>query len=289
MSSLPKTTARENEPRRADPRADPRADQPDLALNRRNMLCPRSEAWRPPPFVHQDGILSPIVKIIRRLLDLQAGSIWRDLSKLLPLVNGSVLDVGCGGQPYRSLFSRAVTYTGIDTVDAAANFGYQTPDTLYFSGNTWPVEDASVDFVLCTETLEHVPDPTVLIAEAFRCLVPGGTFLLTVPFAARWHFTPHDYWRYTPSGMDRLLSLGGFVNCQVHARGNAGTVACYKVMALLLRMGMPQNRSLLVRMSLRFLFLPFAPLMLALVVVANISMSGHDCLGYTVLAEKRSL
>ena len=31
-----------------------------------------------------------------------------------------------------------------------------------------------------------------------------------MPFAARWHFIPHDYWRFTPSGLERLLSAAGF-------------------------------------------------------------------------------
>ncbi len=280
VSPIPETKKRQDEPRLA---------QFNLASKRMNMVRRASEVWRPPPLAPSNGSLAKIADSLRRFLDLQAGSIWRDLSEILPHARGTVLDVGCGAQPYRSLLSPAAAYTAIDTVDSAAHFGYEAPDTRYFSGTTWPVEDASVDFILCTETMEHVPDSAVMIGQTFRCLAPGGTLLLTVPFAARWHFIPYDYWRFTPSGLDRLLASGGFVNRRVYARGNAVTVACYKVMALLLRLGAPQTQSALGRLGLRILFLPFAPLLLALAIAANISMRGQggdDCLGYTVLAEK---
>ena len=94
--------------------------------------------------------------VIRRFFDLQAGSIWKDLVGELPTLRGTVLDLGCGAQPYRILLPSNVTYIGIDTIDAKTNFGYENPDILYFSGNTLPVKSESVDFVLCTETLEHI-------------------------------------------------------------------------------------------------------------------------------------
>ena len=68
----------------------------------------------------------------------------------------------------------------------------------------------SVENVLATETLEHVSRPVRFLAEARRCLSPGGRLMLTVPFAARWHYIPHDYWRFTPSGLRQLLTDAGF-------------------------------------------------------------------------------
>lgn len=269
----------------------PDSSQPDLILKRRNMACRAAEVWRPPLFTKPDSAARRLSAALRRFLDLQAGSIWRDLSKILPQARGSVLDVGCGAQPYRLLFSRDTTYIGIDTIDAMAHFGYEFPDTRYFKGDRWPVEDSSVNLVLCTETLEHVADPEVSLGEAYRCLVAGGTLLLTVPFAARWHFIPYDYWRFTPSGLDRLLALTGFVDRRVYGRGNAVTVACYKGMALILRLALPQNPSLPARAVLRILSLPFAPVLLALAALANISLlgeGGDDCLGYTALAKRPS-
>src|ERR1700684_4097520 len=114
-------------------------------------------------------------------------------------------------------------------------------DPPYFSGEVWPVAAASVDVVLCTETLEHVLETRRFLAEAARCLAPGGTLLLTVPFAARWHFIPYDYWRYTPSGLDFLLTQAGFANNRVYARGNQLTVVCYKMITFIFSLLTPQK------------------------------------------------
>jgi SAM-dependent methyltransferase len=263
----------------------------DLLCGRMNMLHKSAEAWQPPVFARPGGPLSRFLAACRRFLDLQAGSIWRDLARILPRVRGTVLDVGCGAQPYRFLFARDIVYIGIDTADAKAHFGYDIPDTHYFSGDVWPIGDAAVDFILCAETLEHVPDPAAFLAQAWRCLAPGGSLVLTVPFAARWHFVPYDYWRFTPSGIGKLLSDAGFSGACVCARGNALTVACYKVMALILRLALPQRAAWPLRLCLQAASLPFLPLLGALALLANLSLcgqGGEDCLGYTAVARKKS-
>jgi SAM-dependent methyltransferase len=254
--------------------------------HRDNMVDATSETWRPQLFVATTTRLSLILAGVRRFFDIQAGSAWRDLSAVLPSLQGTVLDVGCGAQPFRSLINPHATYLGIDTDGAKAHFGYEMPNTTYFSGDVWPVADSSVDVVLCTETLEHVLDTRRFLTEAARCAAPGGTLLLTIPFAARWHFIPYDYWRFTPSSLNHLLTAAGFHSVRVYARGNACTVACYKVMTLLLLLLMPQTPSKGLGLLLRLAGLIFLPLFVGLAVVANVSLTygGDDCLGYTVLA-----
>jgi SAM-dependent methyltransferase len=249
----------------------------------------QSEQWRPPLFPPASGQISKFAGALRRFFDIQAESVWNDVSAVLPLARGTILDVGCGAQPYRRLVNLDAKYLGIDTAQAKACFGYELPDTTYFSGDVWPVSDSSVDFVLCTETLEHVFDTRGFLAQAWRCLTRGGTILLTVPFAARWHFIPYDYWRFTPSSLKSILEEVQFGQVRVYARGNATTVACYKVMALILRLLMPQNAGALAGLFTRLVGLAFVPLFLVLAVIANLSLlgrGGDDCLGYTVIAQK---
>jgi SAM-dependent methyltransferase len=223
----------------------------------------------------------------RRWLDLQAASIWRDAVSVLPQLTGTLLDVGCGGQPFRRLLPPHVRYIGIDIVDAQARFGYQTPDTLYFSGDTWPVDTARADAILCTETLEHVLDPQRFLGEAARCLRPGGLLFMTIPFAARWHFVPHDYWRFTPSSLSHLLEGAGFGSIEIYARGNAVTVACYNMMALIIPLLMPQDHRLLARAALPLIGLTLSPVLVLCAAIAHLSLRGRggdDCLGYSVVA-----
>jgi SAM-dependent methyltransferase len=225
---------------------------------------------------------------VRRGLDLQAASIWRDLAGELRAVEGTVLDVGCGAQPYRPLIPHSARYVGIDTERAEEDFGYKIPDTVYFEGSEWPVDSGSIDAVLCTETLEHVLEPLRFLAEAHRCLRPGGRLLMTVPFAARWHFIPYDYWRFTPAGLEYLLERSGFSGIAVYARGNAATVAAYKVMALFLPLLLPQSHGP-ARQLIRVLALASIPVVALTALIGRLTLlgrGGDDCLGYTVVANR---
>jgi SAM-dependent methyltransferase len=56
-----------------------------------------------------------------------------------------------------------------------------------------PEPDASFDAVLCTEVLEHLPDPIRALDEMARLLRPGGTFIITAPFWSLTHFAPYHY------------------------------------------------------------------------------------------------
>jgi SAM-dependent methyltransferase len=255
---------------------------------RRNLVESPAEDFKPPVFKPNTSVRNRLENRLRRFLDLQAGSAWRDLRAELGQAAGKLLDIGCGAQIYRDLVPASVAYHGVDTSDAKARFGYSVPDTHYFDGDDWGVEDATFDTALCTEVLEHIPDPAAFLTRAHRCLCPGGRLVLTVPFAARWHFIPYDYWRYTPSSLHRLLTAAGFNDVCVQARGNPLTVACYKVMTLLLMLlfsSNPSGSSTAKRM-LGFLLLPILGV---LACIANLSLHadwGDDCLGYTVTARR---
>jgi SAM-dependent methyltransferase len=256
---------------------------------RQNLVHRTLELWRPPVFAIDGGRWQKLKAAIRRYFDLQAGSAWTDLCAELPKVSGTIIDVGCGAQPFRNLIPSQAKYIGIDTIDAKSNFGYDVPDTIYFSGDTWPIENESVDSVLCSETLEHVLEPDLFLKEMHRCLRSQGRVILTVPFAARWHFIPYDYWRFTPASLNHLLSKAGFIGIKVYARGNAVTVACYKVMALILSLLLSQSPHRFHVVIYRIVGLLTSPGLIILATIANISLKmqgGDDCLGYTVLANR---
>jgi SAM-dependent methyltransferase len=250
---------------------------------RRDFARGAAERWRPPPFRQPRTRRDRAIARGRRVLDLQAASIWRDLRVELSTAHGDALDVGAGAQPYRRLFPTDVRYRAIDIVQAHERFQYDIPDTTYFDGERWPVAPRSVDLVLATETLEHVPRPHEFLAEARRVLRPGGRLVLTVPFSARWHYVPHDYWRFTPSSLADLLHATGFADVTVYARGNEVTVACVKAMALIAVLTHGTDTSV----ARRLVALLFSPLVLSLATVAHLSLrgdGGDDCLGWTATA-----
>lgn len=253
-----------------------------------NLALRTEERWRPPTFKPVVGWRARLGAAVRRFFDLQAGSLWQDLAPVLTQAHGTLVDVGCGAQPYRALLPGDAVYVGLDTERAQEDFGYTMPDVLPIrEDGRWPVDDDGTDFLLATETLEHVVNPSAFLAEAHRCLRPEGQLILTVPFSARWHYIPHDYWRFTPSSLRLLLERAGFEQVVVHGRGNEQTVACYKLLALLLPVVLPQAETGSTRV--RPLGLLIAPLVVLLAALGNLTLrarTGDDCLGFTVYAVK---
>lgn len=65
--------------------------------------------------------------------------------------------------------------------------------------------DASVGTVLMLETLEHVENPLLAMAEIFRVLRPEGLVVISSSMDYPVHEYPADYWRFTPQGFELLL------------------------------------------------------------------------------------
>lgn len=84
-----------------------------------------------------------------------------------------------------------------------------------------PQPDASFDAVLCSEVLEHVPEPTHALDEFSRLLKPGGTLIITAPFMSLVHMAPYHFC----SGFSRYwyehhLGLRGFTVKELTPNGD---------------------------------------------------------------------
>jgi SAM-dependent methyltransferase len=128
-----------------------------------------------------------------------------------------VLDVGAGQCPYRALFAHCTyaahdfaAYQGTPAGVLRDDWRYGPLD--YVSDITaLPVPDASFDAVLCTEVLEHVPEPVAALREFARVLRPAGWLFLSAPLGAGLHQQPHHYYGgYTPHFYRRFLGDCGF-------------------------------------------------------------------------------
>jgi len=74
---------------------------------------------------------------------------------------------------------------------------------------------------VCSEVLEHVEDPEVVLTNARRCLAPGARLVITVPAGPRSAFDLHIGHRrhFTPESLGRVLASAGL---EVESLAGAG-------------------------------------------------------------------
>lgn len=136
-------------------------------------------------------------------------ALWRAMAEAAPLVRGRLLDVGCGTQPYRSLFTQVEEYLGLE-LDTPENRRTKQAD-LFYDGDRFPVADGSFNTVLCNQVLEHIFRPERFLTEITRILRPGGCLIMTVPFLWPEHEQPYDCLRYTSFGLRDQLERTGLI------------------------------------------------------------------------------
>jgi SAM-dependent methyltransferase len=113
----------------------------------------------------------------------------------------TLIDVGAGASPYREIavnlgykyrshdFSE---YFPSDVQPGLQNNSWPYPEHTFVCDITEIPDLARSDLVLCTEVLEHVPDPVRAFERMVELLNPDGRVVVTVPFMSLMHQAP--YW-----------------------------------------------------------------------------------------------
>jgi SAM-dependent methyltransferase len=131
---------------------------------------------------------------------------------------GRLLDLGAGSKPYAPLYESY--FADCTSVDVP----HSPHDTRSVDVMAWahdlPFDDESFDVVLCTEVLEHCPDPPAVMEEVSRVLTPEGRAFVTTPFLVPLHEMPYDYYRYTPSALQTLADHAGLKVSSIKPRGS---------------------------------------------------------------------
>jgi SAM-dependent methyltransferase len=112
------------------------------------------------------------------------------------------VDLGCGSQPYRSIFeARGLVYRGADFGDA---------DILIRADGHVNTADRSADLVLSFQVLEHVRDVGKYLGEAARILRDDGWLILSTHGTWLYHPHPEDHRRWTRQGLLAEMASHGF-------------------------------------------------------------------------------
>jgi len=126
-----------------------------------------------------------------RGLDGWLNSADAELAPGLPVIAAdTVIDVGCGDGAYIHFCARmGAEVIFIDRDEAAlerttakiAASPARSFRPIHSDCDPIPLADNLGDLVICTEVLEHVPDPLLFLRELIRVTRPGGSLLITVP------------------------------------------------------------------------------------------------------------
>lgn len=96
----------------------------------------------------------------------------------------SIVDLGCGAGNLIQYFDD-FDYIGVDISEfilaKAARRAKENASLIRASVEELPFKDGSVSALFCSEVIEHVLDPSILIREAHRILTTGGTAVFTIP------------------------------------------------------------------------------------------------------------
>lgn len=123
-------------------------------------------------------------------------------ARLAALPSGArLLDAGAGMQRYRPACAHLeyvaqdfAAYDGKGDGKGGQVAGWKHEGLDIVSDITViPEPDASFDAVLCTEVVEHVPDPIGALRELTRLLKPDGVLILTAPFVSNTHYSPYHF------------------------------------------------------------------------------------------------
>lgn len=159
--------------------------------------------------LHREAFITSPLGIVVNPVYIIRNGLYRNIAHLAPRIRGNVLDFGCGSKPYESLFVNSTSYVGIDVQVSGHDHRTSRVDVFY-DGKTLPFADEQFDATVCFEVFEHVFNIDELLEEIRRVLKPGGSLLISTPFAWDEHEAPYDFARYTSFGIKHVLERNGF-------------------------------------------------------------------------------
>lgn len=188
-----------------------------------------------------------------------------------------LLDYGCGDKPYISLYKPYIAqYIGADIADNPLK-------DIEIAVNTEMVlvGDACADIILSTQVLEHVTNPEKYLQEAARIAKDKGLLFISTHGFFPYHPSPQDYWRWTGSGLRKILQDNGWK--VIHFEGIMGF---WTIGFAFFQYALAPHLPFILRT-------PFEAMMQALISVIdklfhrNIDRRQENCVLYFIVAERQ--
>lgn len=130
------------------------------------------------------------------------------LSEKIQIIKGDVIDIGCGTMPYKKSITASSAIKEYTTIDIEKRDN--RVDIVGDVQNMNMVANNAYDTIICTNVLEHIPNPFQAMDEIYRIARPNGVLILSVPHLSRLHEEPNDFYRYTKYGLEYIINKSGF-------------------------------------------------------------------------------
>ena len=89
----------------------------------------------------------------------------KSFMSIVSLINGCVIDLGCGTAPYKKeILKRASRYVGVDWENSIHDQSHV--DVFTDLSNTLPFEDNYADTLITFQVLEHIAEPSFFYQNA---------------------------------------------------------------------------------------------------------------------------
>lgn len=128
--------------------------------------------------------------------------IWRqafyqNIEDILSLLeknkNAAILDVGCGGGEFTTLYNKRIcskNITGVDGVreklELVKKKGIKKTKCFNFE-KKWPLKSRAYDVVISNQVIEHINNLDLFISEIYRVLKSGGYAVISTENLSSWH------------------------------------------------------------------------------------------------------
>lgn len=131
----------------------------------------------------------------------------REVVRAIPVEHARVADLGCGsGVILTEILTMRPSWSGygLDISEASVSYARRLATHKQVDGRAefragnidrLPYDDESLDLIVASEIIEHMPDPEQVVGEIARVLRPGGKVVVTMPVGS-----------HTPAHMHSLSS-----------------------------------------------------------------------------------
>jgi SAM-dependent methyltransferase len=153
------------------------------------MAFPRVSNWLAHPLTRGLPLDAPKTTELRRRIIREKPFLrkvyrqwYRGIAAAVPDFPEPALELGAGAGFMEEFIPRLITSDVIDCPGVK----------LVLDARRLPFGDASLRAIVMTNVLHHIPGPTLFLAEAARCIRPGGVLVALEPWVTRW-----SRWVYT--------------------------------------------------------------------------------------------